>query len=97
MEVAPEIARVDHAIQTCRFAIEQVEAYRKQYGEAERDVADLASVSSRTASRLSVRLAMHRNDIDGVPQPPRYEPPSRSRRAEAAAGPDRRTAHIPAA
>ena len=72
--VMPELVRLDQTIKTCRAALEHVGAHREQYREAERTVADLASVSSRNASRLSVHLSIHRNDIDGVPQPPALRP-----------------------
>jgi hypothetical protein len=70
LHVAPETTRLDRQIDMCRNAVEQAEARQEHYRHAEPAVADLASLSARNASRLSAHLAIHRNNLDGQPQPP---------------------------
>jgi AAA domain len=68
LNVTLEIRRLNTEIKTCRAALERVETQREQYHQTERAIAELSATSSRNLSRLSARLAVHRNDIDGVAQ-----------------------------
>jgi AAA domain/TrwC relaxase len=77
--VVPEAARLDKNIGACRVVLEQIEDCREQYRQAERAVAGLASQSSHNASRLDRHLTVHRNQIDGIPQPAQVAPAQRLR------------------
>jgi conjugative relaxase-like TrwC/TraI family protein len=74
LHAVPELARLERHIEACRATLQQVEARRERYRMAERVVADLSDTSGRNVSRLSAHLAIYRNDIDGVPQPPALRP-----------------------
>lgn len=67
--VVREAARLDKNVETCRVILEHAEDRRERYRQAERDVAGLASHSSHNASKLDRHLTVHRNEIDGIPQP----------------------------
>lgn len=74
LHVTPEIVRLDHTIDACQLTLERVQARSEQYRQAERVVAEVASFSSHNAHRLQAHLAIYRNDIDGLPQPPILRP-----------------------
>jgi hypothetical protein len=86
--VVPEAARLDKTIEVRRSALQGVEAQREDSQQAERAVASFASHSSYNHFKLAKPLTLHRNQIDGIPDP--AQGPSRS--ADAVPEADRRAA-----
>lgn len=72
--VTPEVARLDRQIESCRAALNQLEAERHAYSQALHTLLETNATSSRTTSRLSKAVSAYRDEIDGVPRPAPHRP-----------------------